>query len=112
MRSILKRRDQIDQGASPAIQPPDQDQVEFAPSRRLGSTLPLGTLADARADILHLSAQRPTRMFGIVTHSRELQGQRLLVVGRDAGVKADARDSTPLAKNPSSARPSEAPVFA
>ena len=44
---FLEGRDQIDQGTPPAIQPPDQDQVEFTPSRRPDQILPLGALADA-----------------------------------------------------------------
>jgi hypothetical protein len=100
---FLKRHDQIDQGASPAIQPPDQDQVKFSASGRSEQLFPFGTLADARADILHLQDDAPSATPGMVPHGRELQGQRLLVVRRDAGIKADARGRTPLAKNPSSA---------
>ena len=44
---LLERRDQIDQGTPPAIQPPDQDQVQFAPLRRPEQALPLGALANA-----------------------------------------------------------------
>ena len=42
-------------------------------------------------------------MLGVLAHGRELQGQRLLVVGGDAGIEADARAGLPLAKNPPSA---------
>ena len=38
-------------------------------------------------------------------HGRELQGQCLLVVGGDAGLEADARARSPLAKNPPAIAP-------
>ena len=42
-------------------------------------------------------------MLGMLAHGRELQGERLLVVGGDAGIEADAHAGTPLAKNPPAA---------
>ena len=42
-------------------------------------------------------------MLGVLTHSRKLQGQGLLIVCGDAGIEADAQGRAPLAKNPSAA---------
>jgi len=39
-------------------------------------------------------------MLSVLAHGRELQWQRLLVVGGDAGIEADASACLPLAKNP------------
>ena len=44
---LLERRDQIDEGAPPAIQPPDQDQVELSPSRRPHQVFASGAVANS-----------------------------------------------------------------
>ena len=44
---LLKRRDEIDQGAAPAIQPPYQDPVEFPPSGCSHQVFAFGAVADA-----------------------------------------------------------------
>ncbi len=60
---LLERRDQIDEGAPPAIQPPDQDQVELSPSRRPHQVFALGA-ATPRYDSRARAARGQSRPTG------------------------------------------------
>jgi hypothetical protein len=69
---------------------------ELPPPRRPDQILALGALANARPNVLHRQDDGPSAMIGELAHGRGLQWQRLLVVGGDAGIEADALIYTSL----------------
>src|ERR1700684_478953 len=89
-------RNQIRDGPAPALQAPHQDHIDFASScssDQSGASFPLRR---AGADLLHLRDDGPTALGCVFTHGADLQGKRLLIVRRNASVKAHSKG---VAKN-------------
>jgi len=88
-RKFLQCTDEIDERASPAIEPPHDDDIDFPSSRGAQQFLPTRTSFSAGADFLDHQRDLPALPFGVGAHCFELHGQRLLIVGRHPGVDCD-----------------------
>ena len=97
MLKFLERRNQIRDGPAPAIQTPNQYDIDFAPSCGSDQSCAQFALRRARADLFDLRDDAPTALGCVFAHGADLQRQRLLVVGGNAGIKANAEG---VAKNP------------
>ncbi len=97
MLEFLKRRNQICHGPAPAIQTPNQDDIDFAPSCRGDQSCASFPVRRAGADLFHLREDGPTALGCVFAHGADLQRKRLLVVGGNAGVEAHPKG---VAKNP------------
>ena len=64
-----------------------QDDVELAPARRAEQLFSFWAQIGAGADIAHLHSDAPAAPLSVVAHGCELHGERLLVMGGDAGVE-------------------------
>ena len=81
---LLERVHHVGQGPPPAIQSPDPDAIDLSPAGRRDERLPLGASRGSGSDVLNPDGDGPIPLRGIVPHCRELQWQRLLVVGGHA----------------------------
>lgn len=80
---LLKRRDQIEQGTPPTVQPPDQNQVVFPPPRCLDQVFTLGTLADAGVDVLHRHCvSDPVQAWRLAEHANRSPAPKLVALRR------------------------------
>ncbi len=88
---LLQRADEIKQRAPPAIEPPHEDGVDLASPCGVHHRLALRSVLGAGADFTHRHGDAPAAAFGVRAQRRQLGGQRLLVVRRDASVQPDAK---------------------
>lgn len=77
---FLQRQDEIGQRAAPAVQPPDDDRIQFASADGSKEVFPLGSLNCTRSYFSHFRNDLPSSASGIFTHRFDLQRQSLLVV--------------------------------
>jgi len=88
-------RDEVEQRSPPAIEPPDEDDVELALMSCLEHLFALGPQVGAGADVANLHADAPPAPPGVVAHRAQLHGEGLLVVGGDTGVEPRRQRFTP-----------------
>ncbi len=104
MFQFLKGCQQIRNRPSPAIQPPHQDNVDFAAARSRHQLLPAFALRGARGNFFHLENDLPTPAGGVFLHRFALHGKSLLVLCRYARIKTSAQRGlgslAGVAKNP------------
>ena len=96
MLKFLERRNQVSHGSAPAIQAPHQHDIDFAPSCRGDQGCASFPLCRAGADLFDLRDDGPTALGCVFAHGTDLQRQRLLIVGGNAGVEAHPKG---VAKN-------------
>ena len=89
MIQFLECGDQIRQRSSPAVQTPDEHDIDLAPSRCFHQLLPQFAFGSAGADFLHLQDDGPAARGGVLAHGAHLQRKRLLILCGDAGIQAD-----------------------
>ena len=102
MLQFLERRQQIRYRPAPAVQPPHQHHIDLAAAGGLQQFLASFSLGRTGTDLTDLHGDRPAAPGGILPHGATLHGQRLLIVGGNAGVQAGAehfRRLPCLAKN-------------
>src|SRR5579872_740092 len=102
MLQFLKGCQQIRYRSAPAVQPPDQHDIDLAAAGCFQKLLTSLSLGGAGANLADLHGDLPAASGSILPHGTTLHGQRVLIVGRNAGVQASAehfRRSPCLAKN-------------
>ena len=99
---FLKRRQEIRDGSSLAIEPSDQHYVNLSAACGFQDFVPRLSLHRPGANFTDLHGDRPAAPSGILSQSAALHRQRLLIVGGNAGVEAGSehfRRQPCLAKN-------------
>ena len=86
-----------------AGQTPDQNRINLTASCRFDQFFALRSLAGSGTHIFNGFDHFPVAPSGVLAHRLHLQRQRLLIVGRDPCIKADAKRFYPGQK-PSSSR--------
>jgi hypothetical protein len=72
--NFLQRQDEIGERAAPApaVQPPDDDRIQFAAADGGKEAFPLGSLNCTRSYFSHFHNDLPSSAKGIVTHRFDL----------------------------------------
>jgi hypothetical protein len=91
MLQFLERRQQICDGPAPAIQSPDQHQVDFPATGGFQQFLAGFSFRRARVYLADLQSNRPAAPRGILPHGPVLHRQRLLIIRRDTGIQASTK---------------------
>ena len=97
-RQLLQRIHEIDQRASPAVEPPHNHKINFPPSGCHQEFFPFLSECRSRTDILYLDIDRPAPLPRVIAHGGELHRQRLLVMSGNSGVETCARLVSPWPK--------------
>ena len=91
MLQFLKRRQQVCYRSAPAVEAPDQDDIDFAAARSLDQLLTGLPPHRSGANLTNLQGDRPAAPGNILPQSAYLHGQSLLIVSGDAGVQPRAK---------------------
>ena len=86
---LLKCRNQIRDRPAPAIQTPDQYDIDFAAASGSEQRRALFALRRTRADLFDVRSYAPAALGGVLAHGTDLQGQSLLVVRGNASIQSD-----------------------
>ena len=73
MAEFLKGHDQIGHGPSPAIQAPNDDDINVAATSGIEHLLPQLTHRSTGADFFHIDGNGPAASGGVVAHRTALQ---------------------------------------
>jgi hypothetical protein len=88
MCQFLEGRQQIRDGPAPAVQTPDQHDIDLAAASGLQQFLTSLSLRCTRANLPDLHGDVPAPPCGILAHGSILHGKSLLVVGGHTGIKS------------------------
>lgn len=86
MLQLLKCRQQIRHRPAPAIEPPHQNDIDLAATRRFHQLLAGVSLDRSGADLPDLHGKSPTPPRNILPQSARLHRQSLLIIGGHTGV--------------------------
>jgi hypothetical protein len=114
MLQFLQGGKQICYGASPAIEPPHQNHVDFTTARGFDELFTSLSLDSAGTDITDLQGDRPAASCNVLPQRTYLHRERLLIVRRNARVQTGAqhfRRSSWLAENVSGFRFAGSPFY-
>ena len=89
MLQLLKCRNQICDGAAPAIQTPHEHDIDFAAASGSDQCFALLALGSTGADLFSLRDDGPVSFGCVFAHGADLQRQRLLIVCGNAGIQSD-----------------------
>ena len=92
---LLQGANQVEERASPSIQAPDEDGIDLTPASGIHHRFSLGAAFGAGADFFNFGDHAPAAALGIGTQGRELCGERLLVMGGDAGIEPNSERCSP-----------------
>jgi len=96
MLQFLKCRNQVCDGPAPAIQAPHQHDIDFTAASSSDQSFALLALGRAGADLFDLRDDGPVSFGRVFAHGADLQRQRLLIMGGNAGIQSDPKG---VAKN-------------
>src|SRR5215813_10847912 len=88
MLQFLERGQQIRHRSAPAVQSPDQHDVNLPPADGFQQSLPRFALRRTRANLADVDGDYPATAGSILPHGAALHGQRLLISSGYAGIKA------------------------
>jgi len=91
LSQFLQGDDQVGKRTAPAVEPLNEDSVQFSAAHRGKQLLALRTLQGTRSNLPDLRDGLPASSTGVLSHGLDLERKRLLIVSRDPGVECDSK---------------------
>ena len=85
---FLQRGDEVKQRTAPAVQPPDQHDIDLAPPRGIEQLLALLARFSTGANFFDLHGDGPAAVRCVVAHSAHLHRKSLLIERGDARIES------------------------